>query len=375
MPKVRISAVRFRSLLDNRRMTAAGLAAKVTTDVRLEELAQSDQDVDIADLRALGKVFGRTWSYFLRDEPEVFPQAGDDHRTYSNQRPALSPDLITELQATDLMLAAAAELFPEAPFLPPSLPLGARPSAAKLGAQVRAWLDVSIDDQLKSKDDSAALRLWVAALHAQNIYVSQRHLSDPTIRAFSKLHDGQALVVVDTQDTAYARIFSVLHEYCHIVLRTTGICDLDDHNAMERYCNAVAAEALLPDELLDRKIPDGTFTGTDESQDDALQRLSRQLRVSQATLLIRLRDRGAISQAHYDQLESRRSARRGGKRNGGSYYAPKINRVGRLFAHRVVDAMDDDVLDRQDAAALLGVGEHIVDRYATELAKGDRRAR
>jgi Zn-dependent peptidase ImmA (M78 family) len=179
--------------------------------------------------------------------------------------------------------------------------------------------------------------------------------------------------VVDTGDTPYARIFSVLHEYAHLTLRSAGICDLDDHSTIERYCNAAAAAALVPDELLVGRVSAVMFLGSDESADDALRQLSRQLHGSQATILIALRERFLITQETYDAMDLRRRSRHGGSSgpSGGQYYRTEINRVGRLFARRVVGALSDGVIDRQDASVLLNIGEQNVARYVRELAQGD----
>lgn len=372
MPKVRVSSDRFASLLTNRNMTPADVAERAKTNVRPDALAATDLDVELADVLALAKLFKRPWSYLLIDEPEQFPSAGSDNRTFDNQKTGLSSDLLAELQAADFMLETAAELFPDSAYRVPSVAAGGQPPASELASATRDFLGVSVDDQLAVKDEFAALRMWVAAIHATGVYVAQRRLRDDTIRAFSKVVGKQAVIVVDTGDTAYARIFSALHEYCHLTLRSAGICDLDDHSAVERYCNAVAAGVLLPGELLDQVVARRYFAGNPEAADDALKSFSRQLHVSQAALLIRLRDHGAIAQDVYEAMELRRASRRGGgKRSGGQYYAPAINKVGRLYAHRVIDALAEGVIDRQDASALLGVGEHLMPTYLGELAKGD----
>lgn len=372
MPKVRISAVRFSSLLTNRNMDPAEIAERVKTGVDPESLARADMEVDFDDVLALATLFKRPWSYLLIDEAEHYPSAGSDNRTFANRKVALSPDLLAELQAAELMLEAAEELFPGSSFTVPvtrgtSIPVG------RLADATRSLLGVSIEAQLATTDEFAALRLWVGAIHGQGVYVAQRRLRDATTRAFSKVLGEQAVIIVDTGDTPYARIFSALHEFCHVTLRSTGICDLDGHSTIEQYCNAVAAEVLLPDELLDDAGVPNAFAGEDDAVDEALRDLSQQLHVSQAALLIRLRDYGTITQDSYDAMEVRRSARRGRDkgRQGGSYYPSAINQVGRLFAHRVVEAVTDGAIDRQDASVLLGIGEHLVPTYVTELAKGD----
>lgn len=373
MPSVVVSAARFRSLLANRHMSVEDVASRIVTVVAVRDLAREDQPVGFEDLVALGKLFKRPWTYLLSEEPERFPDLGQDNRTVANQRVPASPDLIEEYEAAEALLEAAADLFGDQSYEVPPAPIDPATPVGEAARAIRSFLDVSHAAQLGARnDDFAALRLWVAALHARGVYVSQRRLRDPTIRAFSRAVAGQAVVVVDTGDTPYARIFSALHEYCHVVLRSTGICDLDEHRDVERYCNAVAAAALLPPDLLAHELGAVAFGADAVADDEALARLSHRLGVSQAALLIRLRDLHTISQDSYDAMEARRRSRRARPtKPGGLYYPSAINKVGRRFARNVFGAVDVGAIDRQDASALLGVGEHSVDRFRTELFSGE----
>lgn len=373
MPKVRVSSVRFRSLLANRNMTADSVADRARTGLRLHELLETDQDVEFDDLVALAMVIKRPWSYLLIDSAEVYPSTGSDNRTRSNRRAALSPALIGELQMADLMLNAAADIFPHDGFHTPGVSSINMP-AAELAANIRSFLGVSVEDQLAPMSDFEALRLWIAALNKQNVYVSQRSLQDLTVRAFSKVHMEQAVVVVSTKDDPHPRIFSLLHEYCHVTLHSTGICDLLDHSKIERYCNEVAARVLMPRKLLDRLLTPGQFTDSEDAADDALRTLSARAHVSQQALLIALRDHLIISQDTYEGMESRRADRRKAEARTSKghppYYTVAINKAGRMFAHRVVDALSEGIIDQQDAGALLGVSEHNVGNFMQALESG-----
>lgn len=372
MPTIVVSASRFRSMLANRHWNVDEVATRVATDIDVRDLAERDQPVEFTDLVELGKLFKRPWAYLLSDEVERFPRPGQDNRTVANQRVPASAELIEEYEAAAAILDAAAGLFPEQTYEVPQARITGGTPAEESAGLIRAFLDVTPEEQLTAKDEFAALRLWVAALHRRGVYVAQRRLKDKTVRAFSKAEGGQAVIVVDTGDIPYARVFSALHEYCHVVLRTTGICDLDEHRDVERYCNEVAAAVLLPSDLLDRELAGGGFGVSPEADDDRLIRLSHHLRVSQAVLLIRMRDRGTISQDAFDELEGRRQLRRpGSKAPGGQYYPTAINRVGRRFARNVFGALAEGAIDRQDAGALLGVGEHSVERFRTELFAGE----
>lgn len=373
MPTIVVSAARFRSMLANRHLTVEDAAERVKTSISLRALASDDQPVEFTDLEALGKLFKRPWSCLLSDEEEVLPQPGRDNRTHANQKAPASAALLEEYEAAAALLEAATDLFPGHGYQVPAARITLETPADRAAQETRSFLSVSVDAQLEAKDGYAALRLWIESLHRRGVYVLQRKLGDETIRAFSRAEGDQAVVVVDTTDTAYARIFSALHEYCHVILRSTGICDLDDHRSVERYCNEVAAAVLLPDALLNDQRVDVRAAIAAGLDDEHLIALSHHLRVSQAVLLIRLRDRGSIPQDLYDQLEASRQARRsrGSKKGGGTYYSTAINRVGRRFARNVFGAVDEGALIRQDAGALLDVGEHSVDRFRRELFAGE----
>jgi hypothetical protein len=137
MSKVRVSAVRIRSLLANRNMDADALALRATTSVHPRDLVGSDQAVEYEDLVKLAKVFARPWSYLLIDAAEVYPDAGSDNRTYANRRVSLSPELLAELQMADVVLDAAADLFPGAGYQTPLVPSGGWPTVALRSSTTR----------------------------------------------------------------------------------------------------------------------------------------------------------------------------------------------------------------------------------------------
>jgi Zn-dependent peptidase ImmA (M78 family) len=369
MAKVTVSANRVSSMLANRNRSLVDLEEHVVLSTDPLVLVSRDTEVAFGDLLALAKYFKRPWSYFLVDEEEAFKSAGMDNRSKGNLRRPLSPELLDEVAAVADMLAAAADLFPETRYEVPPRPITIETPPEVAGAAIREFLGISWEAQTRARSDFEALRLWGDALQSRGVYVSQRSLRDETIRAFSRVEGEQAVLVVDTGDTAYARIFSLVHEYCHVVLRSTGICDLSDHSQVERHCNAVAGAALLPEELIAAASQRRPFTGVRDADDRVLKDMSRDFRVSQAMLLIRLRELGLIDEITFDALEARRASRRADivKTSGGTYYPPRINRVGRRYARNVIGALDRGLINRQDASGLLEIGEHLIPAYRQEL--------
>jgi Zn-dependent peptidase ImmA (M78 family) len=354
-------------MLANRNRTLADIA-DLGLSVDSSSLLRDDSMLSLDDLKILGRFFKQPWSSLLVSEPEVLRSVGHDNRTFMNRLRPLAPDTFDVVMAVTDMLDAAADLFPDTVYeVPPGLSANAH--SETVGAEIRHFLNVTEGAQLSLHDDFGALRLWGNALQNRGVYVAQRSLKDDSIRAFSRVDGPHAVVVVDTQDLPRARIFSLLHEYAHLILRTPGICDLDDHTDIERHCNEIAAAVLMPNEMICTLLAGRRFDSTAQSNDEVLQEMSRKLRVSQASLLIRLRDVGILSQTTYDTIEERRANRRSdsSKSPGGQYYPTQINRVGRRYARNVLGALDAGAINTQDASSLLEIREHNLGRYRTEL--------
>ncbi len=77
------------------------------------------------------------------------------------------------------------------------------------------------------------------------------------MRAFSLYFDVLPVIVVNGADWARGRLFSLLHEYAHLLLHSEGLCDMvTDTKAttpdaqLEARCNAIAASILMPRDLV-----------------------------------------------------------------------------------------------------------------------------
>jgi Zn-dependent peptidase ImmA (M78 family) len=125
---------------------------------------------------------------------------------------------------------------------------------------------------------------------------------------------------------------------------------------------------LLPNSLVNNQLNGFNFVGNIDEDEETIKTLSNHFRVSQATLLIRLKSAGLLGDSYYNKLETRRRGRRRNSSGpGGDYYASAINRVGRKFALDIFGALSDGKINRSDASAVLGVGEHIVGRFKDRL--------
>lgn len=369
MAEVTVSAARLKSLFSNRHKDVADVSEQISLKTNLLEATVQDTSIPFEDLEILAKYFKKPWSYLLIDKPEVIPKFGHDNRTVENRKHPVSEEILQELQAAETMLDTMIELFPANKISLPKVEIDEDGITDADANKVRDFLGITDKKQLSWRDEYEALRTWSEAIQETGIFVSQRGLIDENVRAFSLARKNQAVIVISTKDSPYARIFSLLHEYSHVLLRNTGVCDLnEEHSRTESRCNHFAATVLLPDSLIKEQLNGFRFTGDVEEDEETIRSLSRHFRVSQATLLVRLKTVGLLGDPYFARLETRRRSRRkGSKGSGGDYYATAINKVGRRFATDIFAALSDGKINRSDASAVLGVGEHIVGRFKDRL--------
>ncbi len=369
MASIVLNSTRLRSILHNRKKDADDVQSNLNLNVNLSEAIARDTVVEFDDIEKLAYYINKPWSYFLIDEPEVF-EKGQDNRTLSNRRVEINDRLADVYREAKYMLEVGREVFPDDKIQRPTN-LNSSLSPKETAKRIREYLRVTQQQQVETQDEYTALHLWINAIQARGVYVRQKRLRDDTVRAFSITIEDYAMMVVNTGDNAMARIFSVIHEYCHVIFNSTGICDLSEYSDIERYINELTAHILLPVTLIEPAIKNYRFGSDIEGDEETIKMMSKAFKVSQQALLIRLHGTGMIDDTCYVELENRRQGRRSDAPSspGGNYYTNAINSVGQKFASNVMDALGENKINRADASVLLGVGEHLVQKFSEQLSQ------
>ena len=164
------------------------------------------------------------------------------------------------------------------------------------------------------------------------------------------------LVFINGRDTKAAQMFTLAHELAHIwlgasALSNLGVTPRSDFRREEVWCNAVAAEFLVPLDALQSDIR------RNERLPEALPRLARVFKVSTLVILRRLLDAGRIARGRFDvawEQEIKRLTRpvQGG---GGDFYNTTLARVSHRFARALVASTLEGHTLYRDAFRMLGV--------------------
>jgi Zn-dependent peptidase ImmA (M78 family) len=183
-------------------------------------------------------------------------------------------------------------------------------------------------------------------------------------RGFALADPIAPVIVINDQDAKTAWSFTALHELVHLWLGQTGISGNDAENRIERYCNDVAGEFLLPTEDLRGFKPSPHRTMQQLAEDVA--RFAEAHRVSRAMVVYKLYRTGKIPKTTWAELDrhfreewrayKQREADKNKKKEGGpNYYIVRRHRMGTALLGLVRRSLDEGTITYTKASRVLGV--------------------
>jgi Zn-dependent peptidase ImmA (M78 family)/transcriptional regulator with XRE-family HTH domain len=359
-------------------------------DDRVESWEQGATQPSIAQLRKAAAVYKRPLGvFFLAQPPQDFDAMRDFRRHVDAAGGQWSPELHGEFRRAQLQRENALELFELEDNQPPTTwridDLPADTEAA--GALARARLLAHAVIPLPSGGVGTSydhLNAWTAALEEAGVLVlatSRGGVSPSEMRAFSLYFDEIPIIVANGADGARGRLFSMLHEYAHLVLHTAGLCDtVTDARAtnpdreLEARCNAIAAAILMPaGDVLAQPLVTAQAYRPEEWTYDDLRIAAAPFGVSAEAFLRRLATLGRTSQTFYQRrreeyLAAYEEDEARTKAGGGNWYRNTARDLGKGYVRRIADAYRRRVIDSYTAASYLNVKVGQIPRLAQEAA-------
>jgi Zn-dependent peptidase ImmA (M78 family) len=230
--------------------------------------------------------------------------------------------------------------------------------------RVREALAIPLEQIRLLADDDAALKLWRRAVEARGIFVFKDSFKQGDISGFCLRHDEFPVVVINNSTTKTRQIFSLLHELAHLLFNRNGISRFDDagidrlppnDRRIERFCNSVAAEILIPADDFARGVRDWNRDPRQASDED-FAALARRYHVSRSAILRRFLDQGLVDPEFYAERDREWTAQfgRSGK-SGGDYYNTQGAYLSERFLRDVVASYARRAISKSEAAEMIGV--------------------
>ena len=340
---------------------------------RFDELEAGDKLPSVTLFKKMARQYRLPEATLARRTPPThLPPAPTDYRTFEGAPPKLGFDAlvaISEERGFQRNVAEVAEATGEA--RPALLAYSLDGDPWELGERERRRVNVSVDEQLEWATPRDAFARWRAKIEAAgvNVYIETFDLND--CRGFSLYDEGEspAIVVNRNDKVDGARIFTLAHEYAHILIRRPGISDLNDRSPIEAFCNKFAAGFLMPTEALRVVLPVWPNEPVDWN-DNQIRRAARGLKVSQRALALRLEQAGVAPVGFYDGFIERQGEFEPQPipgAGGGNYVLTQMNTLGSGYMGTVMAALDSGAISVVNAAELLRLAPRHFDKVRERI--------
>lgn len=348
----------------------------------------------IKQLRNMTKIYHRPLAVLLLPEsPRDFDPISD-FRTMTLGRPRIwSPALTASLQRAESQretfleiaeLAPAVVTEPREPWRLPPGSTGDQATYARRALGMSTWAPAVWRDPNKALNSAidAVEQLGILVIHTQDVQTSE-------MRGLSISKWPFPVIALNGSDMPRPRLFTLLHELCHIGLSTGGLCDLhetrgrshpSDNDEREHSCNQFAAAVLMPERLF---LAQASVRDADQTKvwtPEELRDLGGTFGASSEASLLRLISVGKATwdtygivkpqlDELYEQYRREQKARQKEGSGGPNYYTVKVRDLGHGYVATVLNAYDSRAISSLDVADYLDVRFDQVDR----LSKAVRR--
>lgn len=219
---------------------------------------------------------------------------------------------------------------------------------------------------LVRKAEAAGVLVFRSGVVAGNTH---RPLSPQEFRGFALSDDLAPAIFVNSKDYKVAQTFTLAHELAHLWIGESGVSNPDyavrselQVNQIERLCDRVAAEVLVPKDDFLARWSESTSTAQN------IQTLARHYRVSRFVVLRRAHEANAIAEAEffglYDEFKDDYHPPSSGK---GDFYNLFFARNSTSLSYALLAATAEGRVSRLDAAHLLNVRVETVEKARAEL--------
>jgi Zn-dependent peptidase ImmA (M78 family) len=358
---------------ESARLTLEQAAAKISTaPEKLKACEAGEAHLTFAQFMKLAREYKRPLSLFYLKEPPSGWSPIQDFRKLPGTEAGFSPKLTYAVRQAherrELALDLRAEI--DEPVTPFTLTATLDQDPETVGAAVRAYLGIT--DALQGEWRTKGFENWRAAIEAKDVLVFMvPRLPLADMRGAALAENELPVILINGKDRTGGRIFTLLHEFCHLAIRQSGVSgtggdqDGAPNPRVERFCNAAAAAALMPKasvlaELLVIQKGDVKIW-----TDEELAALAAPYGVSREAMLRRLLTLGKTTKAFYDErrphflaeyaeLEAQKS------KGGPEYPIQVLSQLGRSFSRLIFQGYHERRLTLRDVANYLNMQVRLV---------------
>jgi Zn-dependent peptidase ImmA (M78 family) len=354
-------------------------SARHTAAEKLNALEKGEKQPTRNQLESMSNVYRRPLLAFYMAEPPRAGSRGTDFRQFPEARGiranAMLDALLRDVRSRQ---ETVRDMLKDEDDFEPLAYVGSITISQGVDHAVGAISSVLAFDPLAQRrgDADALFKRLRAAAEAAGVFVlvlgdlGSHHSTIPAsvFRGFAIADCVAPFVVINAKDAKPARAFTLIHELAHIFLGQTGVSGAiaadepkTDKARVERFCNDVAAEFLLPWHKFRQGVP--AFDASDpDAARIAIESIAARWSVSEPMVAYRFNRTGDLSEAAYNRLRAdyaeRWQARLARDREPADSHVNQLvvkqSYLGDALMDLVHRYVRDNALSHTKAAAILG---------------------
>jgi len=335
---------------------------------KIENVEEGKSSFNLKQIKILANFYQRPLVAFFEDSAPKLPVI-PDHRINRNKK--ITPQVFLAERRAYYLSKKIAELSNKKSEIP-SFPENIK--ANELAQTFKESLKLS---NLKFKKTEELLEYYKELLEEKLlISIIEYPFKADDVRAFC-IYSDISIITLNEQDRPEIKLFSLFHEVCHLLRKTSGICSIfiegKGQQKIEYYCNDFSAEFLVPASNLKRDVGSSRYFN--------ISKLSKNYNISKQVIMLRLLNLGYVGLDDYNKFkekfikeesvknekikERREKAKKLGKKLGGKRDWDKVylNRVGKLTVKEVRNAYRKEAISFSEVTDILDVKSKYIEKF------------
>ena len=349
-----------------------------TTKENYEKVEAGSKSPTFKQLELLANYFKRPVAVFFLQEPPEEPSIASSFRILPKSEQEFSKELKLAIRKTRYYQSIANTLLKDLGMATNSLILkrSINDNPIEIAKEERKKIGISVEGQYKWQNSYVAFNFWRGSIESENILIFQFKFPIKDARGYSLMDKEPPVITINSSDNILARIFTLFHEYAHILLGITEIYSGEEEinldKEVENWCDRFASEFLLPEKNLKRDNDFQTYSRTRRLSSEILDNLSKKFRVSKKAVLTRLRTLNLIEYDVYKkELETLQKQYIEISPKGGFISSSQkcLQEKGKQFISSVLQAKERGVITTADTIEYLSIKLKHLDKIQEAIAR------